>query len=148
MGEIESLLLYALSVMLLFSLVGLMIGQRKGRAAAGFFFGALTGPIGWLVILIGPDYSDGAKKKVCRFCAETINDAAIVCKHCGRDQQTQSRPTLPPAAASATVGAPRVGHPRGASATGGVPPVRRSGASGTGDDFDDWLREQKEKGRL
>jgi len=37
------------------ALVGAAIGQRKGRVGAGFFFGLILGPIGWLVIAVGPD---------------------------------------------------------------------------------------------
>jgi hypothetical protein len=39
----------------IFGLVGWVIGERKGRPAAGFFLGALLGPIGWLVVAVGPD---------------------------------------------------------------------------------------------
>jgi MFS family permease len=45
-----------LLAILLFALVGAAIGDRKGRAGAGFFFGALLGPLGWLVIAAGPNY--------------------------------------------------------------------------------------------
>lgn len=38
-------------------LIGAAIGQTKGRAGAGFFFGLLLGPIGWLIVAVGPDYS-------------------------------------------------------------------------------------------
>src|ERR1700687_1717754 len=37
------------------ALIGAAIGQRKGRAGAGFFFGLILGPIGWLIIAVGPD---------------------------------------------------------------------------------------------
>ena len=34
--------------------------------------------------------------KTCPFCAEEIQDAAIVCKHCGRDIFEQEAPTTTP----------------------------------------------------
>lgn len=37
------------------ALIGAAIGQRKGRAGAGFFFGVILGPIGWIIIAVGPD---------------------------------------------------------------------------------------------
>jgi 4-amino-4-deoxy-L-arabinose transferase-like glycosyltransferase len=37
------------------ALIGAAIGQRKGRGGAGFFFGLILGPIGWIIIAVGPD---------------------------------------------------------------------------------------------
>jgi predicted RNA-binding Zn-ribbon protein involved in translation (DUF1610 family) len=39
----------------IFGLIGMIIGQTKGWPAAGFLFGALLGPIGWLVVAVGPN---------------------------------------------------------------------------------------------
>jgi len=41
------------------------------------------------------------------FCAEDIQDAAIVCKHCGRDLTQQGAPAPPPASLPATVAQPK-----------------------------------------
>ena len=69
-------------------LVGKLIGDRKGRGGAGLLFGALLGPIGWLIILVGPDLKaeqEAARLRKCPFCAELVQREAKVCKHCGRD---------------------------------------------------------------
>jgi hypothetical protein len=39
---------------LLCGLVGLAIGQPKGRPLGGFILGALIGPIGWILVAAGP----------------------------------------------------------------------------------------------
>jgi hypothetical protein len=60
--------------------LGAIVGKARGRVGAGMFLSALLGPIGWLVILIGPDY-----RRKCPFCAETIKPEAIICPHCQRE---------------------------------------------------------------
>jgi uncharacterized membrane protein len=47
----------------LFALLGAAIGNTRGRGVAGFFFGLLLGPIGWIIILAGPNYKEAAKQK-------------------------------------------------------------------------------------
>lgn len=49
------LFVFTLSWFVLFGAIGLLIGSRKGRAAAGLIFSMLLGPIGWLLIFLGPD---------------------------------------------------------------------------------------------
>lgn len=41
----------------IFTGVGAAIGQRKGRTAGGFFLGLFLGPVGWLLLLVGKNYS-------------------------------------------------------------------------------------------
>ena len=51
----ESLTLVFWLWAILGALIGAAIGQRKGRGGAGFFFGLILGPIGWIIIAVGPD---------------------------------------------------------------------------------------------
>jgi len=48
---------------LLFALIGAAIGDARGRALPGFFFSLLLGPIGWIIVLVGPNYKEEAKQK-------------------------------------------------------------------------------------
>jgi zinc-ribbon domain len=66
-------------------LVGAFVGERNGRLGQGAVLGILLGPIGWLVVGLGPDYGQAKETKKCPFCAELVKPEAKVCKHCGRD---------------------------------------------------------------
>lgn len=59
-------------------LIGALIGQRKGRVGAGLLFGWLLGPLGWLVVALGPNL-----KRKCPYCRGVIAEGAVKCKHCG-----------------------------------------------------------------
>jgi hypothetical protein len=71
-----------------FGLIGVAIGQRKGRGFAGFIFGILLGPIGWVVVLLGPDLKseqESTRLRKCPYCAELVQPDAKLCKHCGKN---------------------------------------------------------------
>ena len=70
--------------------VGSIIGARKQRQEAGFWFGFLLGPIGWILVLAGPDL--GPK---CPACKGSVIVGATKCKNCGSDL---SEPATQPAA--------------------------------------------------
>jgi hypothetical protein len=36
-------------------LIGAAIGSNKGRGGAGLFLGFLLGPLGWILVAVGPD---------------------------------------------------------------------------------------------
>ena len=55
MDESGFYLIAFICYVVIFGLIGLAIGQTKGRPEAGFLFGALLGPIGWLVVFVGPN---------------------------------------------------------------------------------------------
>ena len=63
---------------LLFGWIGLLIGQRKGRPTGGFLLGVLLGPLGWLVVALGPSYLPK-----CPACLGHVNPRASMCRHCG-----------------------------------------------------------------
>lgn len=47
----------ALWLLFVFGVVGLIIGQSKGRPIEGLIYSLLVGPFGWLILLFGKDYS-------------------------------------------------------------------------------------------
>lgn len=88
--------------------VGALLGQARGRTADGAFLSAFLGPIGWLLIALGPD---GRCK--CPHCRAPVPDGASVCCHCTRElvsapaaRPPEAQPVpqpqpLPPAVATA-----------------------------------------------
>lgn len=91
--------------------IGLAIAASKGKGGSGFLLGALLGPIGWIVAaVIEPSPAvrqrriaeqaqanaqalahqppAGTPLQPCRWCAELIQPAAVVCRFCNRPQST------------------------------------------------------------
>jgi uncharacterized membrane protein YeaQ/YmgE (transglycosylase-associated protein family) len=71
------------------ALIGALIGKQRNRVGAGIFLSLFLGPIGWIAVLLGPDY-----RLKCSECKGVIESGAKRCKHCGMDftQQKKQRP--------------------------------------------------------
>lgn len=60
--------------------IGYLIGQTRGRAGEGIGLSLVLGPIGWLLVLCGPDL-----RLKCPWCKGALPDAeASRCMHCGQ----------------------------------------------------------------
>jgi len=83
--------------MLIGGLVGALIGRSRGRLVDGLGWGIILGPIGWLIVALGPDVKiaqAAMRMRKCPSCAELVQPDAKVCKHCGRD--INPTPTVSP----------------------------------------------------
>ena len=111
--------------------VGLLIGQRKGRAGTGLLLGMFLGVIGWLIVAalkpIDTKHSISSSRTTvrrpaavanederrvrCPLCAEKILPEAVVCKHCGREIPPATLPSPPPGTPGGWLSDPSTRHP-------------------------------------
>jgi hypothetical protein len=60
--------------------VGGLIGEKHNRTVSGVVWGALLGPIGWLIVFLLPDQRP--KRAKCLECGERAAEGARLCQHC------------------------------------------------------------------
>jgi hypothetical protein len=79
-----------------FGSIGMLIGQRKGRAFAGFVWAMLLGPLGWLLVILGPDMN-AVKSTKCPHCGGVLPLNQGKCNHCENQiRWIQGRAFRPP----------------------------------------------------
>ena len=69
---------YVIGWIVVNALIGGAIGQTKNRVVAGVVFGVLLGPIGWLLVAVGPNLG-----RKCQECGGVVEKGVRKCKHCG-----------------------------------------------------------------
>lgn len=74
--------IFILVYFVLFGAIGMAIGQRKGRTLAGLVWAMILGPLGWLVVALGPNLG-GPKTDKCPHCAGIVPVGQPKCNHCG-----------------------------------------------------------------
>jgi hypothetical protein len=80
-GKGEAAMVEALILVLLFSsAVGIAIGGTKNRVVAGAILGLVAGPVGWLLVGLGPNL-----RLKCRECRSVVIEGAAKCRSCGAD---------------------------------------------------------------
>jgi hypothetical protein len=77
--------------------IGALIGHIKARVLAGFMWGFFLGPIGWAIVVLGPN----AKYIDCPHCGGKLPMRQATCAHCkspvtwSRDGRKAFRPSSP-----------------------------------------------------
>lgn len=74
--------LYLLLISLIGAAGGLFLGQSRNRTITGLVLGALLGPMGWIVIALGPD-----RRRKCVYCHGALRTNETRCEKCGYDVQ-------------------------------------------------------------
>ncbi len=89
----------ALMIWFAFGAVGAAIGQgMSGRPVAGLVWGALLGPIGWVIVFLAGD-----KRRKCRYCKSPLAKGAVKCPRCQTDfREPVRRPAQPQGAPGET----------------------------------------------
>lgn len=75
-----SLWYWALGLTLLCAVIGALLGMAKGRWLWGLVWGAVLGPIGWIIVLLS-----SAVQSPCPECAKPNPPRLKRCRHCGVD---------------------------------------------------------------
>jgi len=65
------------------AVVGGAVGAAKRRWLAGVIWGAALGPVGWLIVAIGPDAAQRRAKR-CPHCLGLLPPQQVECAHCNR----------------------------------------------------------------
>ena len=60
----------------------LAIGLWKGRVLASLLWSGFLGPIGWVIVALGPNMN-AVKSVDCPHCGKTLPVAQPACNHCG-----------------------------------------------------------------
>ena len=115
--EMSRVVFVVIFAMIACALLGVAIGDTKGRSTIGFWLGVLLGPIGVVIVALtsptpeaqakyernvalAANTLDGAQPlRTCPWCAEQIQSAARLCRYCGRDVDPIRRsdnPQVPP----------------------------------------------------
>lgn len=81
---------WTLAWIALWSSLGAIIGNSRGRLAFGLVMGFILGPIGLLLIFVLPSLY-----KFCPFCKGNIPTDAVKCQKCGSDLRPK-QPKLNP----------------------------------------------------
>jgi len=71
---------------LIWAIICSLIGARKGAAFSYFFLGAILGPIGVVIALVGK----GNRVK-CAYCRKLIDPNASVCAWCQREVEPKTK---------------------------------------------------------
>lgn len=66
---------------LVFGVLGMIIGRQKGRVVAGALWSLVLGPLGWLIIALGPSMRT-PKSLACPYCTNILAMNQKECNYC------------------------------------------------------------------